>query len=107
MQTRLVATQNFTLNRETKSDENTMRGFEKGWNLFAVDFAFSLPDTGSPGASVRARPKPANLHPPATDPRYLLGHTNHCYSSDVVFFYSRGRKGTLNKDFILSRILFK
>lgn len=86
MQTRLVATQNFTLNRETKSDENTMRGFEKGWNLFAADFAFSLPDTGSPGASVRARPKPANLH--------LLGHTNPCYSSDVVFFYSRGRKGT-------------
>lgn len=107
MQTWLVETQNFTLDRETKSDENTMRGFGKGWSLFAADFAFSLPGSGSPEASARARPMPANLHPPATDLQYLLGHTHPCYSSDIVFFYSRGRKGTLNKDFILSRILFK
>lgn len=107
MQTWLAATQNFTLNRKTKSDENTMRGFGKRWSLFAADFTFSPSDTGSPGAPVRARLMPANLHPPATDARYLLGHTNPCYSADVVFFYSRGRKGTLNKDFILSRILFK
>lgn len=34
------AIQNFTLNRETKSDETTIIGFGKVWSLFAVDFGF-------------------------------------------------------------------
>lgn len=59
------------------------------------------------GISARARHMPTNLHSPASVSQYLLCQTNQCYSSEIMFFYSKGRKGTLKKDLILSRILFK